>query len=75
MQIINVLFDNIRHIFELCQFMAIMVRKHAFWTDDGVTEFAKIFDFFVLMFVTEHLAGACLRNRNLWLLACGVGVA
>lgn len=74
MQIVNVLFDNISHIFKLSQLMAIVIRKHTFGTNNGMAEFTEIFNFFVLMLITEHFASACLSYRNLWLLTGGISI-
>lgn len=69
MQIINILFDNVCHVFELCEFVTIVVRKHAFWTNNGMAKFTEIFDFLVLMFITENFTCAGLSDGNLRLLA------
>ena len=72
-KIVNILLDDICHIFELSKLVTIVIRKHAFRTNDGMAEFTEVLDFFVLMLITEHLSSACLCNRSLWLLASSIG--
>ena len=55
--------------------MPVVVRKHAFWTDDGVTKLAEILNFFVLMLVTEHLTCAGLGYGSLGLKRRGIGLS
>ena len=69
MQIINILFDDVCHVFKLCEFVTIVVRKHAFWTNNGMAKFTEIFDFLVLMFIAENFTCARLGDRCLRLLA------
>ena len=42
-----------------------MVREHTLRTNDGVAEFAEIFDLLVLMLEAIHLTASCLGDGHL----------
>ena len=60
-KIVDVLLNDVGDVLELRQLMAIMVRKHAAGADDGVAEFAEVFDFLLLVLEAEDFAAV----RNL----------
>jgi hypothetical protein len=45
--------------------VSVVVRKHALGAHDGMTKFAEIFYFFVLMFVAENFASVALSHLDL----------
>lgn len=64
-QIVYILLDNIGDIFQLSQLVAIVIREHAFWAHDRVTEFAEIFNLLVLMLEAIDFTRAGLCDGNL----------
>ena len=61
-QIVDVLLDDVGHVFQLSQLVAIVVREHAFVTHDRVAKFTEVFDLLVLMLEAVHFAASCLRD-------------
>jgi hypothetical protein len=64
-QIINILFYDIGDILQLCKLVTIVIAKHALWTDDSMTELAKVFNFFILMLKAVDLASVRLGHLHL----------
>lgn len=48
-KIVDILLDDASHVLEHGQFVPVVISKHAFCTDDGVADFAEVFDFFVFV--------------------------
>jgi len=61
-QVVNVLLNDVSDIFQLCQLMPIMVRKHTLWTHYSMTELAKVLNLLVLMLEAEHLSSCRLGH-------------
>ena len=50
--------DDARHVFQLSQFVAVVLGEHALGADDLVAEFAEVFDLFLRMAPAENLRRA-----------------
>ena len=59
------MFYDVCHVIKLSQLVAVVITKHAFGTDDGVTELAEVLYLLVLMFVAEDLALVGLGHLDL----------
>lgn len=61
-KVVDVLLDDVGYIFQLRQFMPIMLSKHALRADNGVAYFAEVLYLLVLMFEAEDFTRLGIGN-------------
>ena len=67
------MFNDVCDVFKLSELVTIMVREHAFWTNDCMAELAEILDLLVLMLKAVDFAAASLSYAYLRHLALHTG--